>query len=154
MGKRADKAYEYFMNGCNCSQAVFLAFADRYGIDEKTALLLASGFGGGMGRMREVCGAFSGMVMVCGMETGTADLNDGVQKAINYQTVRNLAAEFKERNGGSIICRELLGLTKEAQAAEGAAPAERTESYYKKRPCPEIVRTAAEILEEKFGIQD
>lgn len=151
MGTRAEKAYENFMSGCNCSQAVFLAFADKYGIDEKTALLLASGFGGGMGRMREVCGAFSGMVLVCGMETGTADLTDGVQKAINYQTVRELANKFKEQNG-SLYCRELLGLTQKAMAQEGAAPSERTEHYYKKRPCPEIVRSAAEALEETFGI--
>lgn len=150
MGERAERAYDYFMNGCNCAQAVFLAFADRYGIDEKTALLLSSGFGGGMGRMREVCGAFSGMVMVCGMETGSADLSDGVQKAINYQTVRNLAAQFKEQNG-SLYCRELLGLTKRQESAEGAAPSERTEQYYKKRPCPELVRGAAEFLEKEFG---
>lgn len=150
MGKRAEKAYEYFMNGCNCAQAVFLAFADRYGIDEKNALLLASGFGGGMGRMREVCGAFSGMVMVCGMETGTADLADRAQKAANYQAVRDLAEKFKEQNG-ALYCRELLGLTQTQEAAEGAAPSERTQQYYKKRPCPEIVRGAAEILEEEFG---
>ncbi len=150
MGERAERAYENFMDGCNCAQAVFLAFADRYGIDEKTALLLSSGFGGGMGRMREVCGAFSGMVMVCGMETGTADLTDGVQKAINYQTVRRLAEQFKAENG-ALYCRELLGLTQKAMAQEGAAPAERTPQYYKKRPCPEIVRAAAELLEKEFG---
>ncbi len=139
------------MNGCNCAQAVFLAFADRYGIDEQTALLLASGFGGGMGRMREVCGAFSGMVMVCGMETGTADLKDGVQKAINYQAVRNLAAQFKEQNG-ALYCRDLLGLTQKQEAAEGAAPAERTEQYYKKRPCPKSFAARRKFLKNIWGI--
>jgi C_GCAxxG_C_C family probable redox protein len=146
MGDRANKAYELFKQGYNCAQAVFMAFSDKYGIDEESAAKLASSFGGGMGRMREVCGAFSGMLLVNSMETGSADVSDYEAKKTNYASVQALAARFKEENG-SIICRELLGLTNQQ---EGADPEKRTEQYYKKRPCAEIVRTAAEILEETF----
>ena len=149
MGKRADRAYNLFKEGYNCSQAVFMAFCDKYGIDEETAAKLASSFGGGMGRMREVCGAFSGMLLVNGLETGTADSADREAKAANYERVQKLAERFKEENG-SIICRELLGLTKQQESNETATPEKRTEQYYKKRPCAEIVKSAAEILEEKF----
>ncbi|MBQ8077387.1 MAG: C_GCAxxG_C_C family protein [Eubacterium sp.] len=148
MGTRADKAKELFMSGCNCSQAVFLAFADKYGVDEDTALKIASSFGGGMGRSREVCGALSGMLMVCGMETGSADVKDTAQKAENYRVARELMDAFREDNG-SIYCRELLGLAQNAK--ESHIPAARTKEYYKKRPCAEIVRSAALILEEKFN---
>ena len=149
MGKRADRAYDYFRSGYNCAQAVFMAFSDKYGIDEETAAQLASSFGGGMGRMREVCGAFSGMLLVNSMETGTADASDREAKAANYESVQKLAARFKEENG-SFICRELLGLTAKQESEETAAPSERTPAYYKKRPCAEIVKSAALILEETF----
>ena len=150
MGKRADRAYDNFKSGYNCAQAVFMAFCDKYSIDEETAAKLASSFGGGMGRMREVCGAFSGMLLVNSMETGTADSSDRETKAANYESVQKLAARFKEENG-SLICRELLGLTRKQEESEGAAPSERTPAYYKKRPCAEIVKSAALILEEEFG---
>ncbi len=149
MGKRAEIAYNNFKSGYNCAQAVFMAFSDKYGIDEETAAKLASSFGGGMGRMREVCGAFSGMLLVNSMETGSADASDREAKAANYESVQKLAERFKEENG-SLICRELLGLTKKQEENEGTAPEARTQSYYKKRPCAEIVRCAAEILEETF----
>lgn len=149
MGERAEKAYNLFKQGYNCSQAVFMAFCDKYGIDEKTAAVLASSFGGGMGRMREVCGAFSGMLLVNSLETGSADASDIETKKANYESVQALAARFKEENG-SLICRELLGLTKQQESAETPAPEKRTEQYYKKRPCAQIVKSAAEILEEKF----
>ena len=136
-----------FMNGCNCSQAVFLAFADKYSIDKDTALKIASSFGGGMGRSREVCGALSGMLMVCGMETGSADVKNTDQKAENYRVARELMDAFREDNG-SIYCRELLGL--EQNASESHVPEARTPQYYKKRPCAEIVHSAALILEDKF----
>ena len=146
MGERAERAYNLFKEGYNCSQAVFIAFCDKYGFDEETAAKLASSFGGGMGRMREVCGAFSGMLLVNSMETGSADASDLEAKKANFASVQALAARFKEQNG-SLICRELLGLTK----PEGSAvPEKRTEQYYKKRPCAEIVKSAAEILEETF----
>ena len=147
MGNRAEKAYLHFKSGCNCAQAVFLAFADKYGIDEATALKLAASFGGGMGRMREVCGAFSGMLLVNGMETGCADVTNVEGKTANYQMVQALAAQFKEANG-SLICRELLGLAK--MPPKSPVPEARTAQYYQKRPCADIVRTAAEILEQTF----
>ena len=146
MGERANRAYDLFKQGYNCSQAVFMAFCDKYGFDEETAARLASSFGGGMGRMREVCGAFSGMLLVNSMETGSADASDFEAKKANYESVRALAERFKEENG-SLICRELLGLTKKE---ESAVPEKRTEQYYQKRPCAEIVKAAAEILEETF----
>ncbi|MBQ7203331.1 MAG: C_GCAxxG_C_C family protein [Eubacterium sp.] len=146
MGERANKAYDLFTSGCNCSQAVFIAFCDKYGIDNDTAMKLAASFGGGMGRSREVCGAVSGMLLVCGMETGTADTSDQAQKAENYRISRVLMERFKEENG-SIYCRELLGLTK---AEASPVPEARTEKYYKKRPCAEIVKCAAQILEDEL----
>ena len=149
MGERADRAYNLFKQGYNCSQAVFMAFCDKYGIDEEKAAVLASSFGGGMGRMREVCGAFSGMLLVNSLETGSADASDIEAKRANYESVQALAARFKEENG-SLICRELLGLTKQQESAQTATPEKRTEQYYKKRPCAEIVKAAAEILEETF----
>ena len=129
MGKRADKAFEYFKEGCNCAQAVFMAYADKYGIDRETAMKISSSFGGGMGRMREVCGAFSGMLLVNGMEMGTADSKNREAKVKNYKIVQELRDEFVKENG-ALYCRDLLGANK--------------------RPCVEIVRSAVEILEEKF----
>lgn len=149
---RADRAASYFSQGYNCCQSVFLAFADRYGIEEKMALKLACSFGGGMGRMRQTCGAVSGMALVCGMETGNTDLQNQQAKTKNYETMRRLAAAFKEVNG-SIVCGELLGLTREEKNSETAAPSLRTAEYYKKRPCKELVRCAAEILEKEFPEQ-
>lgn len=146
MGHRALKARELFMSGCNCSQAVFLAFADKYGIDEETALRLASSFGGGMGRSREICGALSGALMVNGMETASTDLTDIEAKTANYESAREIMEAFRNDNG-SIYCRELLGLSKKP---ESATPDARTSEYYKKRPCAEIVYSAALVLEEKF----
>jgi C_GCAxxG_C_C family probable redox protein len=151
MGKRAQQAAAYFQEGCNCSQAVFCAFADRYGIDHELAMKLSSSFGGGMGRMREVCGAFSGMMLVNGLETGTTVGQDAAGKAANYRKAQELAEEFRAANGGSIICRELLGLAKQPAVPEDYHPAARTADYYKKRPCPEIVANAAKILEKRFG---
>jgi len=150
MSSRADIAVEYFNAGYNCSQAVFAAFADKYGIDKNTALRLASSFGGGIGRMREVCGAASGMFLVAGLETGAVDGSDRDGKAENYRVVRELADAFKAQTG-SIICRELLGLDDAAKKAETHVPEARTPAYYAKRPCAEMVRLAAEILTEKFG---
>lgn len=150
MGERADKAYAYFKQGYNCSQAVFMAFSDKYGIDEEKAAILASSFGGGMGRMREVCGAFSGMLLVNSLETGSANSTDHIAKTRNYESVQRLAERFKTENG-SLICRELLGLSEKEESNESAEPSKRTQQYYKKRPCAEIVKSAAEILEEFFG---
>ncbi len=144
MGERSKKAVELFKQGYNCSQSVFAAFADLYGMDIKTALLVSSSFGGGMGRMREVCGAVSGMFMVAGMETGTVVGKDTAGKQYNYQVVQHLADKFRKENG-SIICRELLGLSETTHTE--TKPEERTQEYYKKRPCIQLVEEAALIVE-------
>lgn len=146
---RPQRAAEYFLEGYNCCQSVFLAFADRYRIDRETALKLSCSFGGGMGRMRQVCGAVSGMALVCGLETGNTDKTDKQAKTKNYEQMRRLAGTFREKNG-SIVCGELLGLSEQEKKEEGAAPSNRTAEYYKKRPCKELVRCAAEILEREF----
>ena len=141
---KGDIAYENFLEGYNCTQAVTVTFAEELGLDEQTAARLSCGFGGGMGRMREVCGTFSGIVMVLSQLYGYSDPKDTVTKKDLYEKIRALAAKFRADNG-SIICRELLGLEK---AEESAAPEPRTAEYYKKRPCPELCRYAANILEE------
>ena len=140
---RGDEAYNYFLSGYNCAQAVVLAFRDLLGMDEQTAARLSCGFGGGMGRMREVCGTFSGVVTVMSWLYGYSDPSDNATKAALYERIRALADEFRADNG-SIICRELLGLQ---QAEKSAVPAARTSEYYKKRPCPELCRYAADMLE-------
>ncbi len=153
MESRAGKAGELFMEGCNCAQAVFVTYADLYGFDRATAMRVAASFGAGMGRMREVCGAVSGMFLVAGMETGATEGRDQEGKRRNYEVVQQLAAWFKEEYG-SIICRELLGLDKreltgkEREQMLGTTPQARTAEYYKKRPCKEQIIRAAKILEE------
>ena len=142
--KRADMASKLFLEGYNCSQSVFAAFSDLYGIDHEMALKLSASFGGGLGRMREVCGAVSGMGMVAGLETGSTKKMDDEGKKYNYQIVQNLAKEFIDQNG-SIICRELLGLDKDGN--KEATPQKRDDAYYNSRPCEQLVRDAAEILE-------
>ena len=137
----SEKAVALFKQGYNCSQAVYLAFCDVTGMDEKTALMLSSSFGGGMGRMREVCGAVSGMFMVAGQLYGYSDPNDRNAKAEHYALIQRMAAKFREKNG-SIICRELLGTNDSAPN-----PTERTDRFYKKRPCAELVAMCAEITD-------
>jgi C_GCAxxG_C_C family probable redox protein len=139
-----DRAVELFKQGYNCSQSVFAAFCEECEMDFETALKISSSFGGGMGRLREVCGAVSGMFMVAGMKYGYINPKDRVSKAEHYKRIQQLAEEFKEKNG-SIICRELLGLSTQS---ESYIPEARTEEYYKKRPCAEIVGDAAEIMYE------
>ena len=136
-----DRAYAAFYKGYNCCQSVAVAFAEEMGMTEKQVLQLSAGFGGGFGRMREVCGAFSGITLVLGALYGS---DDPAKKTALYTEVQALAAEYKTQNGrGSLICRELLGL-KQADGSPVASP--RTEEYYKKRPCPELCRLAADIL--------
>lgn len=139
-----ERAVELFKQGYNCSQSVFAAFCEECGMDFETALKISSSFGGGMGRLREVCGAVSGMFMVAGMKYGYVDPKDRLSKAEHYKRIQQLAEKFKENNG-SLICRELLGLSAQS---ESYIPEERTKEYYKKRPCVEIVRSAAEIMYE------
>ena len=137
------KARENFMCGYSCAQAVLLAFSDLTGLDEKTALLISSSFGGGMGRMREVCGAFCGIIMVAGLLYGYTEPRSFEKKSEHYKRVQELAAAFREQNG-SIVCREILGLS---GTDSSPIPSQRTAEYYKKRPCPEICANAAKALD-------
>lgn len=141
--KYASKAKTLFLEGYNCTQAVFLAFEELYPIDRETALRLSSSFGGGMGRLREVCGAVSGMFMVAGVLFGYDSPVDHDAKKNHYARIQELAKAFETENG-SIICRELLGL---GAGKDSPNPDKRTESYYKKRPCVELVENAAAIME-------
>ncbi len=138
------RATELFQEGYNCSQAVFLAFHDLYDMKLEDALKLSSSFGGGMGRLREVCGAVSGMFMVAGMLYGYSDPKIHTEKAQHYERIQFLAKAFEEQNR-SIICRELLGLDK---GKDNPVPEKRTTEYYKKRPCVELVGMAAKIMDQ------
>ena len=139
---RAARAVDLFKQGFNCSQAVFASCADIYGItDESLALRLAASFGGGMGRMRLVCGAASGMFMLAGLHNGSATPHDNTGKMENYAFVQQLAGDFKSRYG-SLICAELLGLAPKPQEPK---PEERTQQYYEKRPCVEMIAEAVRI---------
>lgn len=140
---KSELAQKLFKRGCNCSQAVLLAFADELNLDKETATKIASSFGGGMGRLREVCGAFSGLLMAAGLKFGPTDPADMAAKTAHYALVQKLAAEFKKKNG-SIICRELLGLP----GPQPPKPEARTPQYYKKRPCAEMIGCAAELMEQ------
>lgn len=140
----AERAEELFLSGYNCAQAVFGAFCDETGMEFEEAMRLSSSFGGGMGRMREVCGAVSAMFMVAGLRCGYGDAGEDGKKAEHYARIQALAKEFRERHG-SIVCRELLaGLKKDASPA----PEARTAQYYRERPCAAFVRTAAELTDE------
>lgn len=141
-----DRAEELFRAGCNCSQAVFGAFAEDCDIPFDTALKLSSSFGGGLGRMREVCGAVSGMAMVAGCLHGYSDLSDKSVKADHYALIQKLSNQFKQKNG-SIICRELLSGINPDMSAQ---PTDRTPEFYKKRPCLEYVKDCADILDKEF----
>lgn len=148
---KGDIAKQNFLNGYNCSQAVLLAFCEDFGLEKETALKISEPFGGGMGRMREVCGTVTGMFMVLGLAMGNSDAKDVSTKKNVYKSVQELAEKFKQDNG-SIICRELLGLQKANK--ESYVPSERTTEYYKKRPCPELCKYAADILEEYLKEED
>lgn len=143
MTTHEEKAKELFLQGYACSQAVLGAYAREVGLDEQTALKISLPFGGGIGRLRETCGAVSGMLMALGLKY--ADTAPTAQaKADVYARVQELVRRFKEENG-SVICRELLGLSK----PEGTpVPAPRTEQYYKTRPCADKVACAARLLEQ------
>lgn len=143
-----EKATAYFNQGYNCCQAVVLAFHQELGMDKETALKLASSFGAGMGGLREVCGAVSGMFMVAGLKQGYTGAKDMDGKNAHYQLIQDLAEEFKQKHP-SIICRELLG----AQEAAQKTPQARTDAYYKKRPCGELVGCAAEIVAKELGFE-
>ena len=138
----AERAKSLFTNGCNCAQAVLCAFEDVTHLPAQTAARVAGGFGGGIGRMREVCGAVSGAVMVLGLVTGSDDPKDAQAKAAHYADVQEFARRYREETG-SIICRELL---QGVPTVPGSVPEARTEGFYKKRPCAELVALAAGIV--------
>ena len=138
-----EKAAGLFAEGMNCAQSVFVAFSDVTGMDVETAKRLSSSFGGGMGRLREVCGTCSAMFMVLGLLYGEGTERDDKIKAAHYKRVQDLAERFKEEHG-TIICRELL---KGLNVTSTPVPEKRTEEYYKVRPCVKFVRTAAAILD-------
>ena len=145
--ERIERAVELFNSGFNCSQSVVAAFADMYGFSEEQALRMSASFGGGIGRMRETCGAACGMFLLAGLECGTTDPKDREGKSYNYKVVQELAAKFKEMNG-SLRCADLLGALKEKNTTHVAEA--RTAEYYAKRPCPKMVETAATIWAEKL----
>lgn len=132
---RAVAAERLFMSGLNCAQSVFVAFADEFGMDDEVAKRVSSGLGGGVGRLREVCGAVTGATLVIGMRHGP-------DKAAVYPKVQEFCAAFKAE-AGAIVCRELLEGT---GATQGGAPAARDGTYYQKRPCVELVKLAARLL--------
>ena len=134
-------AAQLFLDGCSCSQAVMAAFCDLTGIDRSTALRLSAPFGGGIGRMREVCGAVSGMMMVVGLLYGFEPSEGSTAKSAHYHLVQELAEQFRQQ-AGSIICREIL---KNPPADPNPSP--RTAEYYANRPCARMVMLAAEILD-------
>lgn len=146
------RAEELFLAGYACSQAVLCAFVevlgeDKLGITHKTALLISGPLGGGMGRLREVCGTFSASLMVLGLIDGFGTEEDKIvraqKKTAVYQKVQELAKIFQSENG-SIVCRKILGLDKINEfAPDDAKPQERTSEYYKKRPCASLANFAA-----------
>ena len=142
----AEKAKELFESGYNCAQAVTLAFADEMGMTKEEAARISSSFGGGIGRLREVCGCVSGMALVAGRLWGYESPTANEEKAAHYKLIQELAEDFREANG-SIICRELLsGITDDTKPV----PEARTDDYYKKRPCAAFIACAAGILEKRI----
>jgi C_GCAxxG_C_C family probable redox protein len=141
---RVKQARELFTSGYNCSQSLFMAYADLFELEPRLAATLSAPLGGGMGRLREVCGAVSGMALVAGFAIPAVDPTDRDAKAANYALVQHFAEAFRRENG-AIVCRELLGLSVQK---EEPTPAERTTEYYRKRPCVEYVASAARIVGE------
>lgn len=139
----AERAVALFTQGYNCAQAVFVAFSDVTGLEEALATRLSSSFGGGMGRLREVCGTCSAMFMAAGILYGEGTQSDHTVKTEHYKRIQYLAAEFRKRHE-TIVCRDLL---KGLAVTSTPTPEIRTEQYYKVRPCVKFVRTAAEILD-------
>ena len=142
-----ERARGYFTAGYNCAQAVVMAFDDIMGQSPETLARMAAPFGGGMGRMREVCGTVSGMAMLAGEICPSVDPKNLEERKNNYALVQHFAERFRSENG-DIVCRRLIGLEPMAERAETAMPSERTAEYYKKRPCVEYVATAARIVAE------
>ena len=142
MEDKAKKAEELFLSGYNCAQSVFCAFCEDFGIDFEVGLKMTSSMGGGMGRLREVCGAVSSMFLLVGLKRGYIENNNDEIKANHYKLIQDLADEFKNEFG-SILCRDLLG-----EDRGSYVPDKRTEEYYKTRPCTEFIKYAAKLTEK------
>ena len=143
MTERVQKALELFNSGHNCAQAVFMAYADLLGLTDHQAAMVACGFGGGIGRLRQNCGAYSGMIMLCALMEGE-DGDSAEKRADTYARVQKVHGDFVERLG-TINCAELL---QRPPVPEAPVPEERTAAYYASRPCARIVQTACEIVEK------
>ena len=142
---RVARAVDYFMQGYGCCQSVVAAFSDLYGLDETLAKRIAAGFGGGVGRMRMMCGAVSGIVMLTGLDCGQTEGSDREGKSACYKVVQDLLAKSREQNG-SIVCAEILGIKGYEKAHSSYVASERTAEYYKTRPCAAKVESAARIF--------
>lgn len=145
--ERVERAQQYFKAGYNCAQAVVMAFDDVMQMSPEELARLVAPFGGGMGRMREVCGTVSGMAFLAGAIKPSADPSNLEERKNNYALVQTFAQTFREENG-DIVCRRLLGLEPAVERTETAMPSERTQEYYRKRPCSEYVGCAARIVAE------
>lgn len=144
---RVQCAVDNFMQGYGCCQSVVVAFADLYNLDDTMAKRIAAGFGGGVGRMRMMCGAVSGIVILAGLDRGQIDGADRKGKSMCYKVVQELLDEFKVQNG-SVVCAELLGLKGHEKAQSSYVASPRTAEYYKTRPCAAKVESAARIFAE------
>lgn len=144
---RVQRAVDNFMQGYGCCQSVVAAFADLYNLDDTMAKRIAAGFGGGVGRMRMMCGAVSGIVILAGLDRGQIDGADRKGKSMCYKVVQELLDEFKVQNG-SVVCAELLGLKGHEKAQSSYVASPRTAEYYKTRPCVAKVESAARIFAE------
>lgn len=148
--ERVERAQNYFKAGYNCAQAVVMAFDDVMQMTPDELARLAAPFGGGMGRMREVCGTVSGMAFLAGAIKPSADPSNLDERKENYALVQKFAQEFRDENG-DIVCRRLLGLEPMAERTETPMPSARTAEYYRKRPCVEYVGCAARIVAEHLA---
>ena len=142
---RVQRAVDNFMAGYGCCQSVVAAFSDLYGLDETMAKRLGAGFGGGVGRMRMMCGAVSGIVILVGLDCGQTDGSDREGKSACYKVVQDLLEKSRQENG-SIICAEILGLKGHEKAKDSYVASPRTAEYYKTRPCAAKVESAARIF--------
>ena len=142
---RVQRAVDNFMAGYGCCQSVVAAFADLYGLDEVMAKRIAAGFGGGVGRLRMMCGAVSGIVMLVGLDCGQTEGSDREGKSVCYKVVQELLAQSKAENG-SLICAEILGIKGYEKAVNSYVASPRTAEYYKSRPCAAKVESAARIF--------
>ncbi len=140
--ERRRRAVEYFIQGYNCAQSVLLAYADVFDLDSELAKRIGGSFGGGMGRLREVCGAVTGMFAILGLHYSAVNPDEKAVKTANYAAVQRTAKAFKDQFG-TINCRELLGIKRQK---ESYVPSDRTAAYYATRPCARFVGEAAAIV--------